>query len=172
VIEAIQASKKTTLAKFLYSLGIREVGETTARLLAQHFKTLEALEKATFDNLLTIADVGPIVARHVQAFFQEAHNRQEIQALLKAGITWPPLQTAQYQPLQGQIWVITGTLSIPREILKAELLALGATVSDSVSKKTTGLIAGENAGSKLDKAQALGIKIWTEAAFQVYKESL
>ncbi len=165
ILDAIEASKKTTFAKFLYALGIREVGETTARLLAQQFKTVAALEKATLDNLLAIPDVGPIVAGHVQAFFQEAHNRQEIYALQKAGITWPALQTTQYQPLQGQTWVITGTLSVSRETLKAKLLALGATVSDSVSKKTTGLIAGENAGSKLTKAEALGVKIWTEKTF-------
>ena len=163
ILEALEVSKNTTLPRFLYSLGIREVGESTARQLALHFKSLEALSGASLERLLTVPDVGPIVAEHVQAFFAEPHNQALIQKLLDVGIYWPTLEVAGEQPLAGKTFVITGTLSIPRDTLKAQLLALGATVSGSISKNTHYLIAGENAGSKLDKALSLGITILKEA---------
>jgi DNA ligase (NAD+) len=167
-VQALEKSKKTTLPRFLYALGIREVGEATARNLAQHFKTLPAVMEATEDQLLAVIDVGPIVASHVVHFFAEAHNRSVIEKLQKAGIHWPEIQAADPSslPLHGQTFVITGTLaSMSREEAKAKLEALGATVSGSVSKQTDGLIAGEKAGSKLTKAQSLGVKVLNETEF-------
>jgi len=170
VIKALDKSKTTTLARFLYALGIREVGESTARTLAQHFGTLEKLKIATTDDLQKVPDIGPIMAKHIVAFFRQAHNLEIIQRLLEIGIHWtenePPSTTTQ--SLSGKTFVLTGTLSqMTRNEAKARLQALGAKVSGSVSKKTHTVVAGEKAGSKLEKAHALGIKVIDEAALIV-----
>lgn len=167
VVSALNVSKETTLARFLYSLGIREVGEATAANLAAHFKTLEAISKATHDQLIEVQDVGEIVAKHIQFFFKAELNQSVITALIEAGVNWPAIEELAEdapQPLAGKVVVLTGSLSVlNRNDAKAALQALGAKVTGSVSKKTDILFAGENAGSKLAKAQELGIEIKTEA---------
>ncbi|RZF92794.1 NAD-dependent DNA ligase LigA [Pseudoalteromonas sp. N1230-9] len=166
LVNALQDAKQTTLAKFLYSLGIREVGEATAQNLANHFLTLEKITQASVDALTEVSDVGEIVAKHVRGFFSEEHNMDVVNALIEQGIHWPALSapSEDAQPLAGLTYVLTGTLSeLNRNDAKARLQALGAKVSGSVSAKTDALIAGEKAGSKLTKAQDLGIDILTEA---------
>lgn len=166
LVNALQEAKQTTLAKFLYSLGIREVGEATAQNLANHFLTLEKITQASVDALTEVSDVGEIVAKHVRGFFTEEHNMDVVNALIEQGIKWPALTapSADAQPLAGLTYVLTGTLSeLNRNDAKARLQALGAKVSGSVSAKTDALIAGEKAGSKLTKAQDLGIDVLTEA---------
>jgi DNA ligase (NAD+) len=161
LLQALERSKHTTLARFLYALGIREVGEATAQALARHFGALEPLMAASVEQLMEVPDVGPIVAAHIADFFGEPHNREVIAGLREAGIHWDaPAQPIGAQPLAGKTYVITGTLEgMTREEAKARLEALGAKVTDSVSKKTTAVIAGEAAGSKLAKAQKLGIPV-------------
>lgn len=160
LVQALEKARETSLERFIFALGIREVGETTARTLAQHFGTLEALMQADEERLLQVEEVGSIVAGHIRHFFQQAHNLEIIDRLQKAGVHWLEMEVlTRPQPLAGQTFVITGTLSRPRDDIKADLLALGAKVSGSVSKKTTALIAGSEAGSKLTKAQELGIEI-------------
>ena len=166
LVNALQDAKQTTLAKFLYSLGIREVGEATAQNLANHFLTLEKITQASVDALTEVSDVGEIVAKHVRGFFSEEHNMAVVNALIEQGIHWPELTapSSDAQPLAGLTYVLTGTLSeLNRNDAKARLQALGAKVSGSVSAKTDALIAGEKAGSKLTKAQDLGIDVLTEA---------
>ncbi len=166
LVNALQDAKQTTLAKFLYSLGIREVGEATAQNLANHFLTLEKITQASVDALTEVSDVGEIVAKHVRGFFSEEHNIDVVNVLIEQGIHWPALSapSEDAQPLAGLTYVLTGTLSeLNRNDAKARLQALGAKVSGSVSAKTDALIAGEKAGSKLTKAQDLGIDILTEA---------
>ncbi|UZD60299.1 NAD-dependent DNA ligase LigA [Shewanella algae] len=166
LVQAIEAAKQTTLAKFLYALGIREVGESTAANLARHFKELDALKQASVEQLIEVEDVGAIVAQHVAHFFAQPHNLEVIDKLLAAGVTWPAIEapSEDEQPLKGQIWVLTGTLSqMSRTDAKAQLEALGAKVSGSVSKKTDCVVAGEAAGSKLTKANELGVKVLDEA---------
>jgi len=166
LVNALQDAKQTTLAKFLYSLGIREVGEATAQNLANHFLTLEKITQASVDALTEVSDVGEIVAKHVRGFFSEEHNMAVVNALVEQGIHWPELTapSADAHPLAGLTYVLTGTLSeLNRNDAKARLQALGAKVSGSVSAKTDALIAGEKAGSKLTKAQDLGIDVLTEA---------
>ncbi|MET0089641.1 MAG: NAD-dependent DNA ligase LigA [Candidatus Thiodiazotropha sp.] len=168
VLEALAKSRDTTLARFLYGLGIREVGEATAQALALHFTTLEAIEQADEETLQETPDVGPIVAAHIASFFRQPHNREVIDALLEAGVNWPRIERpeAHAQPLAGKTFVITGTLSRPRDDFKAELMALGAKVAGSVSAKTDYLVAGEAAGSKLAKAEKLGVTVLDEAGLQ------
>ncbi|MEL7292739.1 MAG: NAD-dependent DNA ligase LigA [Pseudomonadota bacterium] len=167
VVDALNQSKQTTLARFLYSLGIREVGEATAANLAQHFQTLEAVMAATHEQLIEVQDIGAIVASHVTAFFAEDKNKSVIDDLLEQGIHWPEIEQLDEsapQPLAGKTVVLTGSLSqLTRSEAKATLERLGAKVTGSVSKKTDLLFAGDNAGSKLAKAQELGIEIKTEA---------
>jgi DNA ligase (NAD+) len=168
IIKALEKSQSTTFAKFLYALGIREVGESTARTLAQSFGRLETLMQATKKDLEQIEDIGPIVAKHIVTFFQQSHNREVIQRLQAIGMHWPENEptSVNTQALSGQTFVLTGTLTrLTRNEAKARLEALGAKVSGSVSKKTACVVAGEKAGSKLEKAQALGIKIIDENAF-------
>lgn len=166
LIEAIEASKKTTFAKFLYALGIREVGEATAMLLADNFESLDALMKTDEATLLTLPDVGPIVAEHIVSFFAQPSNCVTIQALLDCGVTWSkPSKPKGEGRLAGRTYVITGTLSISRDDIKHQLQALGAKVTDSVSAKTSGVIVGDKPGSKLAKAQKLGVPILGEADF-------
>ncbi len=164
LLKALKKSQSTTLERFIFALGIREVGETTAKTLARHYGSLEQLMQADQDNLQAVPDVGPVVALHVAAFFREAHNLATIHHLRAQGMQWADyVQVAGADlPLQGKTYVITGTLSRSRDEIKADLEALGAKVSGSVSKKTTALIAGENAGSKLDKAQSLGVEVLGE----------
>ncbi|RPA55019.1 NAD-dependent DNA ligase LigA [Shewanella vesiculosa] len=165
IVAAIKDAKTTTLARFLYSLGIREVGEATAANLAQHFADFELIRSASVEQLLEVADVGDIVAKHIRQFFAQPHNIEVIQQLLAAGITWPFIEQADESQLslKGQTWVLTGTLTqLNRNDAKAQLQALGAKVAGSVSKNTDCVVAGEAAGSKLAKAQELGVKVIDE----------
>ena len=167
LLAAIEKSKSTTLARFLFALGIREVGEATAQVLARHFGTLQAVEQANIEQLQTAPDIGPVVAAHIVNFFSQAHNRNVIEKLIAAGITWPHAEARSHaQPLAGQTFVLTGTLTtFSRDDAKAALESLGAKVSGSVSSKTNYVVVGTDAGSKLEKAQALGTKILTEPDF-------
>ncbi len=163
---AIEKAKETTLARLLYALGIREVGEATAASLAAHFGALDGIAGATEEELTEVPDVGPVVAGHVAAFFREPHNREVIAKLRQAGVTWPEGQPkrAAEGPLAGRTYVLTGTLeSMTRPEASDKLKALGAKVAGSVSKKTTAVIAGANAGSKLAKAESLTVPVLSEA---------
>ncbi len=166
IVNALNKSKLTTLPRFLYSLGIREVGEATAANLAQHFKSLEMIQSATEEQLIEVQDIGVVVAKHITTFFDEEKNQAVVQDLLEQGIHWPEISAPEQGvelPLEGKTVVLTGTLSqLGRSEAKEALQALGAKVTGSVSKKTDILFAGENAGSKLAKAQDLGIEIKTE----------
>lgn len=162
---SIGKSKATTLAKFLYSLGIREVGEATAANLAKHFCELEAIIAADIEALQEVSDVGIVVAEHVSNFFKEEHNLDVIKALIEVGIHWPKIEKIAVETLAlaGQTFVLTGTLSqMDRNQAKEKLQTLGAKVAGSVSAKTTCVIAGASAGSKLAKAETLGIKVMNE----------
>lgn len=166
VVSALNKAKSTTLARFIYSLGIREVGEATAANLAQHFKTFDKIKTATHEQLVEVSDIGDIVASHVIAFFAQEKNQQVIEDLLAQGIVWPDVEEPKQdipQPLRGKTVVLTGSLSqLSRNDAKAALQNLGAKVTGSVSKNTDILFAGDNAGSKLTKAQELGVEIKTE----------
>lgn len=167
LLNAIAKSRDTTLARFLYALGIREVGETTAAALARQFGRLDALLAADEAALLATPDVGPVVASSIRQFLSEPHNQEIISQLQAAGVKWPDQTAAQDlpQPLAGQTWVLTGTLAtIGRDEAGDRLRALGAKVSGSVSKKTHAVVAGERAGSKLDAAKEHQIQILNEAA--------
>ena len=166
LIDSIENSKKTTLAAFIYALGIRGVGETTARMLANTFQTLDALRVADIEALKKTPDVGDITAEWIVDFFQAPHNLEVLDRLLAAGIHWDAPVTPSRQPLNGESWVVTGTLStMGRDEATQLLQALGARVSGSVSSKTKCVVAGEKAGSKLDKAEKLGIAVINEAEF-------
>lgn len=165
LIAAIDRSREPALWRFLYALGIREVGEATAKGLAAHFGTLEAISEADEETLQTVPDVGPIVAGHIRSFFDQPHNQETLAALKEAGVTWQEEQilSADEQPLNGQTWVLTGTLSgMTRDQAKEKLEQLGAKVAGSVSKKTACVVAGEAAGSKLAKAEQLGVPVLDE----------
>jgi DNA ligase (NAD+) len=138
------------------------VGEATARILAQEFGDLEPLMQAKVDALQEIHDIGPVVAQHIAGFFAEPHNRKVIKKLCKAGVRWEPVATVSNSPLKGKTFVLTGTLSMPRNELKDKLQAAGAKVTGSVSRKTDYVVVGEDPGSKADKAQELGIEILDE----------
>lgn len=167
VIDGIQASLETTLAKFIYSLGIPEVGEVTAKNLANHFKNLDAIKQAGFEELITLNDVGEVVAEHIVNFFKEPHNESVIQGLLDAGMHWPTPETTpivEDSPFANKVIVLTGTLSeMSRPEAKVLLEAQGAKITGSVSAKTDYVIAGEKAGSKLTKAESLGVAVLTES---------
>ena len=164
LIAALEKSKETTLDRFLYALGIREVGDATARSLAQAFGDLDALMKADETQLEAVRDIGPVVAAHIAHFFKQSHNLDVIDSLRnEAGIHWPAIEVAHYQPLAGQTYVLTGTLSgMTRDEAKQRLQALGAKVSGSVSSKTSAVVAGEKAGSKLTRAESLGVRVISE----------
>lgn len=165
LINSLQLSKKTTLARFLYSLGIREVGEATANNLANYYHTVDAIKDASVGNLQVVSDVGEIVAKHIYYFFRQEHNIEVLNQLLEAGIHWPEIKIIDDSKLSliGQIFVITGSFNVMSRVdIKMALQGLGAKVAGSVSKKTTTVIAGEAAGSKLTKAQDLGIEIMDE----------
>lgn len=166
VLDALQRSKQTTLPRFLFGLGIRHVGEATAKDLARHFGGLDAVMDATVEQLLAVNDVGPVVAEAIHTFFAQPHNREVVEQLRACGVAWPegaPAERATL-PLAGQTYVLTGTLTtLTREDAKARLEAAGAKVAGSVSKKTTAVVAGAEAGSKLDKARDLGVPVLDEA---------
>ena len=164
LMTALEKSKQTTLDRFLYALGIREVGDATARTLAREFGDLDPLMHATEERLESIRDIGPIVAKHIAHFFQQAHNQRVIDKLRhKAKVSWPVVETVAHQPLRGSTYVLTGGLSsMAREEAKQRLEQLGARVSGSVSAKTSAVIAGEKAGAKLQKAERLGIPVLSE----------
>ena len=167
LVASLDKSRNTTLARFIYALGIREVGEATAANLATHFGTLEALRAADQAALEAVEDVGPIVAAHIHTFFQQPTNNETLEALLACGLSWEEVEIGErHQPLAGQTWVLTGSLdSMTRDEGKARLQALGAKVAGSVSKKTAGVVAGEAAGSKLEKAMQLGLTVLDEETF-------
>jgi DNA ligase (NAD+) len=167
LLQQLERSKQPVLDRLLYALGIREVGEVTATALARHFGTLDRLLAASEEELVDVPDVGPVVAGHVYAFFQEPHNLEVLEQLERAGLRWQPLEAKEgEQPLAGQTWVLTGTLDMPRARAKSLLESLGARVSGSVSARTTVVLAGNEAGSKLRKAEKLGIEVLDEEAFQ------
>lgn len=166
LFDAIEASKKTTLARFIYALGIRGVGETTARMLANTFQTFDALRQADIESLKKTPDVGDITAEWIVDFFQAQHNIEVVERLLAAGIEWDAPIAPTRQPLNGESWVLTGTLQqLTRDQATQMLQALGARVSGSVSSKTKCVVAGEKAGSKLEKAEKLGVQVISESDF-------
>ena len=165
ILDALEKSKQTTLPRFLFGLGIRHVGEATAKALARHFGQLDAIMDAPEEALLAVADVGPIVAKSIRTFFDQAHNREVVEQLRACGVTWPEGEPAPVaaQPLSGQTFVLTGTLpTLGREEAKALIEAAGGKVAGSVSKKTSFVVAGLEAGSKLDKARELGVAVLDE----------
>lgn len=167
--EAIERSRETTFARFLFALGIREVGEATALALAGFFNDIESIESASEEQLQTIPDIGPVVATHIHAFFRQAHNREVIASLLRHGVRWPK---AAGQPgsalgkLTGQTWVVTGKLdTMTRDEAKERIRAAGGKVSASVSRKTTFLLCGAGPGSKLTEAKKLDVTLLGEREF-------
>jgi DNA ligase (NAD+) len=167
LLAQLRRSKDPELGRLLYALGIREVGEVTAAALARHFGTVQRVAEASEEELVEVPDVGPVVAGHVHAFFREEHNLQILEELRAAGLRPRAVVVDEgEQPLAGQTWVLTGALSMPRARAKALLESLGARVVGSVSAKTDYLLAGEAAGSKLTKAEKLGIEVLDEDAFQ------
>ena len=168
VVNALNHSKQTTLARFIYGLGIRNVGEATAKDLSAHFGSLQALLDADFEALLQVNDVGPIVAESILQFLGEPHNRQVIASMQKLGVRWPEAQGKQTASgvLLGKTFVLTGTLpSLSRDAAQALIEAAGGKVSSSVSKKTDFVVAGAEAGSKLEKAQTLNVPVIDETGF-------
>jgi DNA ligase (NAD+) len=166
LLDALEAAKRTTLARFVYALGIREVGEATAKALAAHFGSLDALMEASEETLCEVPDVGPVVAHSIRTFFEQPHNREVIAALRRAGVSWAEGEPAGRgpKPLAGSTYVLTGSLDgMTREAASERLQALGAKVTGSVSKKTTAVIAGAEPGSKVDKARELGVPVLAEA---------
>jgi DNA ligase (NAD+) len=166
IVEALEKSKSTTLNRFLFALGMRNVGESTAKDLARFFGNLESIMQATAEQLMAVPDVGPIVAQSIVDFFSESHNREVVQQLRTLGVHWEEYESTATQalPLSGKTFVLTGTLaSMSRDEAKSRLEALGAKVAGSVSKKTDCVVAGEEAGSKLIRAQELNVPVWNEA---------
>lgn len=166
IVDALQKSKQTTLPRFLYGLGIRHVGESTAKDLARHFGRLDAIMDASVEALMEAPDVGPVVAQSIRTFFEQPHNREVVEQLRACGLQWAEGEPAPRAllPLAGQTFVLTGTLpTLSREEAKERLEAAGAKVAGSVSKKTSYVVAGVEAGSKLDKARELGITVLDEA---------
>jgi DNA ligase (NAD+) len=174
IVDALEQSKHTTLNRFLFALGIRHVGESTAKDLARYFGKLDAIMQADAEHLLAVPDVGPVVAQSIVDFFSEAHNREVVQQLRALGVHWEEHEgtSTQTLPLTGKTFVLTGTLaSLSRDEAKSRLEALGAKVAGSVSKKTGYVVAGAEAGSKLDKAQELGVTVLDEQQFLALLES-
>ena len=174
LLNSIEVSKQTTLPKFLYSLGIREVGEATAQTLANNFGTLDGVIAATAEQLLEVEDVGPVVAGHIVDFFRNPDNLSIVDALRNSGVQWKDIdQSAQALPLKGQTWVLTGTLeTMSRAEAKDRLQQFGAKVAGSVSAKTHAVVAGPGAGSKLSKAQTLGVQVLTEESLIAFLDKL
>jgi DNA ligase (NAD+) len=168
LVAALEASKQTTLQRFLFALGIRDVGEATAAALAGHFGSFEALAAASREEIEEVPDIGPVIAEHVQDFFREQHNRDVIAKLRKSGVTWPDVvkPAAGDLPLAGKTFVLTGTLAgMGRAEAQDRIRELGGKASGSVSSKTDYVVAGSDAGSKLRKAEKLGVQIIDEAQF-------
>jgi DNA ligase (NAD+) len=171
LVSELDKSKSTTLERLIYALGIRNVGDSTARDLARHFGDLEPLARASEDELLQVPDVGPVVARSIRQFFEESHNRDVIKALSKAGLTWPksapaPRPTDKARTGAAKTFVLTGTLAgMTREAAREAIEAKGHKVAGSVSKKTDFVVAGEDAGSKLERARKLGVRVLQEKEF-------
>jgi DNA ligase (NAD+) len=167
VLDSIEASKPTRLSTFLAALGIPDVGENGSKNIAKYFKNLPAIQATSFEELMQITDVGPVTAKSIVDFFQDEKNLSIIADIINAGVNWidEQQQPAQAQPLAGQTWVLTGTMTMPRQEAKVLLESLGAKVSGSVSKKTDCVVAGVEAGSKLAKAQELGVRVMNEAEF-------
>lgn len=167
LLKALEHSKTTTLPRFLYSLGIREVGETTARVLARHYNKIEDLAGADVEELQSIRDIGPVVAEQIRAFFDDAHNSKVVRQLLNRGLRWKAAPRRQSgSPLAGKTVVLTGALtSMTREEAKEKLTSLGARVASSVSKNTDYVVAGENPGRKLAEALDLDLEVWNEETF-------
>ena len=166
ILQALEHSKKTTLPRFLFGLGIRHVGEATAKALARHFGSLDSVMAAAEDQLLQVPDVGPVVAQSIRTFFDQPHNREVVEQLRACGVTWEEAEPAAQvpRPLAGRTVVLTGTLpTLSRDQAKDRLEAAGAKVAGSVSKKTHYVVAGAEAGSKLDKAREFGVKVLDEA---------
>lgn len=173
LIDAIEASKPTQLHRFIFALGIRNVGESTARSLANNFKTIDALRKAEIQELTQIADIGEITAEAIHAFFKNSHSTEILESLLASGIQIEEIALQSSQPLEGESWVVTGTLNtMGRDEATEKLQALGARVSGSVSAKTKCVVAGEKAGSKLTKAESLGVQVMNEDQFIAMLEGL
>jgi len=169
IVDALEKSKRTTLPRFLFGLGIRHIGEATAKALASHFGKLDVIMDATPEQLLEVADVGPIVAQSLRTFFDQPHNREVVEQLRACGVTWEEGEPAAITPksLAGKTFVITGTLpTLRRDEAKDMLEAAGAKVAGSVSKKTSYVLAGAEAGSKLDKALELGVAVIDEAGLK------
>jgi DNA ligase (NAD+) len=163
VVHAIQRSRNTTLARFIFALGIRNVGESTARDLARAFGDIQALMNANEDRLQQVPDVGPVVARSIAAFFEEPHNREVVSKLLDAGIRWADVPVPAAGRLAGKTFVLTGTLpTLTREQAAARIEGAGAKIAGSVSKKTSYVVAGADPGSKYDRARELGIPVLDE----------
>ena len=165
ILEAIENSKNTTLGRLIFALGIRHVGEATAKDLAKYFGSIEAFMSATEDDLLKVHDVGPVIVQSIQNFMSQAHNREVIEQLIACGIN--PLEKgkeeAHENAFKNKIIVLTGTLpTLSRDQAKEMLEAVGAKVTGSVSKKTDFVLAGSDAGSKLEKATELGIRVIDE----------
>ena len=170
IVDALEKSKHTTLPRFLFGLGIRHVGEATAKELVRHFGTLDAIMDASEEALVSVNDVGPIVAKSLHTFFAQAHNREVVEQLRACGVQWEEGEPAAQvpKPLAGKTFVLTGTFpTLSRDQAKDLLEAAGAKVAGSVSKKTDYVVAGAEAGSKLEKAQALGVAVIDEAAMMV-----
>jgi DNA ligase (NAD+) len=165
LIQAIDQSRKTTLARFIFALGIRHVGETTAKDLANHYQSVHALMDASVEDLLTVKDVGPVVANSIMSFMQEAHNREVIEQLLASGMELSVEEKSISAAVAGKTFVLTGTFpTLTRDQAKDLLEKAGAKVAGSVSKKTDYVVAGSDAGSKLTKAEELGVAVIDEAA--------
>jgi DNA ligase (NAD+) len=171
LVQAIDASRVTVLERVLFALGIRDVGESTAKTLARHFGALDPIMSADASVLREVSDIGPVVAARIAHFFAQKHNREVIEALRDNGVRWleGSPQRAQQGPLAGKTIVLTGGLaSMSRDEAGMKLEALGAKLSGSVSKKTGIVIAGDAAGSKLSKARELGLEVWDEARLLAY----
>ena len=163
LLQAIETSKNTRFDKFLYALGIREVGETTARNLATHFQ-LDEIKEATPEDLCLVRDIGPVVAENIVRFFRDERNVSIVDKVISAGVRWDSMETGSTAELQGKTFVITGTLaSMSRNEAREQLISRGARVSGSISARTDYLVAGENPGSKLDKARSLDVAVLDEA---------
>ena len=178
VVAALDKSKQATLPRFLFGLGIRHVGEATAKDLARHFGMMDRIMDATEAQLLEVNDVGPVVAHSIRTFFDQPHNREVVEQLRAAGVTWPEHEPqaqadAASLPLHGKTLVLTGTLpTLSRDEAKALIEAAGGKVAGSVSKKTHYVVAGAEAGSKLDKAQELGLTVLDEAGLQALLQAV
>ena len=174
LVDVIENSKDTTLPRFLFALGIREVGDATALALVNHFGDVDPIVKATPKELEKVEDIGPIVAKHISVFFKNKDNLSLIKKLKNAGIQWPVIDVSfGVRPLEGQTFVLTGTLeAMPRNEAKAKLLELGAKVAGSVSTNTDFVVAGPGAGSKLTQAEDLGVKVIDEGEFLSFLDGL